>query len=55
MMSGLEVGVLRIDSGTQLYSGLASHLQEEHIASRYNHQLFLWNAWVFEGWKNALG
>ncbi len=54
MMNGLEVRVLRLDSDAQLYSGLASRLQEEHIASRYNQRFFLWNAWVFEGWKNAL-
>ena len=44
-------GNLRIDPAAMPCPGVAERLQNEHLAGRKNHRLFLWNAWVYGEWR----
>ncbi|MEX1044615.1 MAG: asparagine synthase (glutamine-hydrolyzing) [Chthoniobacterales bacterium] len=48
-------GALRIDPEVMPCPAVARRLQDEHVAGRRNHRLFLWNAWVYGEWKKAHG
>lgn len=46
-------GALRIDPDLMPCPSVARRLQDEHVAGRRNHRLFLWNAWVYGEWKKS--